>query len=299
MEPLPQRKGRLLRAILIVLILAAALVAAYFILTYRSTPPGPVTGVPEQDPRLHLVTWNLYNFGRSKDDTEMAFIARQLRHADLVAVQEVSTSPPGAQAVARLADELGRTGTAWDYVVSDPTTGDGSERYAFLWKASRVRLIGRPWLEASLADALDREPFLARFEHVQTGQRLLVASFHAVPTSKKPEREIRLLDALHTRYTDDHLVLVGDFNLPQDDPAYDGLRRAGYAPALIGQKTSLKMRRTNGEHLASEYDNIFFERAPLRVEEAGVIDFTETFATLREARRISDHLPVYAVLSWN
>lgn len=293
MEPQP-RKSRTLRTVLIVLILVAAVVAAYFILTYERKP---AEAPPEGTAHVELVTWNLYNFGRSKDDQEMAFIAERLHDFDLIAIQEVSASQEGERAVRRLVEALSRLGGRWDYELSDPTSGDGSERYAYVWNADRVRLLGHGWLEPSLSRPIDREPFLARFE---VGDRqLLVASFHAVPTSKKPAHEVRLLERLHERYPDDDLVIVGDFNLSEASSAFDALKAEGFAPALVGQKTSVKMKRKDGEHLANEYDNVFYEIGPLRVEEVGVIDFTDRFATLREARRISDHLPVYVDLTWN
>jgi endonuclease/exonuclease/phosphatase family metal-dependent hydrolase len=212
----------------------------------------------------------------------------------------VSTGPAGAQAVARLDAALDRTGFRWDYRVSDPTTGDGSERYAFLWKPSRVRLVGRAWLEPTLADPIDREPYCARFEDRATGRQVLVASLHAVPTSKDPEREVRLLDRLHAQYEADDVIVLGDFNLAEDDEAFDGLRRLGYAPVLRDQRTSLRRKRRDGPqgHLASEYDNIFYETAPLRSARAGIVDFTRSFETLRAARRISDHVPVYMDVQW-
>lgn len=294
------------RTLLTVLILAAALAAAWFILTYEPGRPAapaaaadPTGAAAEGPPSVRLVSWNIQNLGGSKSDAEIAFMAEQLRGADLVAVQEVITSPPGAQAVARLADALGRTGFAWDYRLSEPTTGDGSERYAFLWKPSRVQLQGRPWLEATLADPIDREPYLARFVSRATGRPMLVASFHAVPRGKDPEKENALLDQLHQRYPDDHLVVVGDFNQDGDHAAFDGLKASGYRPVLVDQKTSLKMMRSReGEHLANEYDNIFYETGPLHLFDGGVLDYTPAFPTLKDARTISDHLPVYAELGW-
>jgi endonuclease/exonuclease/phosphatase family metal-dependent hydrolase len=253
-----------------------------------------------EGPHARVVSWNLYNFGRTKDDREIEVAAQTLRDADLVAVQEVVTSPPGAQAIGKLDAALDRTGFAWDYRISDPTTGDGTERYAFLWKPSRVRLMGQAWLESSLADPIDREPYLARFEHRQTGQRILVASLHAVPTSKDPAREIALLDRLHRRYEADHVLLLGDFNLDEDAAAFDGLRRAGYRAVLDDQPTSLRRTRDPGPtgHLASEYDNIFYETAPLRAARGGVLDFTDRFPSLTDARSLSDHLPVFVDVQW-
>ncbi len=248
---------------------------------------------------VKLITWNLLNFGKSKDDQEMAFIAEVLRDYDVVAVQEVNTGPDGAQAVARLDDELDRRGAQWDYVVSDATTGTGSERYAYLWKPSHVRLLGRAWLEAALADDLDREPYLARFETLQTRQQMLVASLHAVPRAKRPADEVALLDTLHRLYEADHLLILGDFNLSQKHQAWDELKAVGYQPAIVDQKTSLRRKRTDGQHLANEYDNIFYEPAFLQVGASGVVDFTGEFRTLKQARTISDHLPVFMEVRWN
>lgn len=301
------RKKRTRHPLLTLLVLLAVVV--YLILSEdlrlpdRNAPqPSPTTQTDTgAGTGVRMVTWNLLNMGRSKNDEEIAFIADVLREYDLVAVQEVSTSPAGAEAVARLVDALERRGADWDYTISDPTVGPGSERYAFLWKPSRVRLVGRPWLEASLADAIDREPYLARFE--SGGRRLLVASFHAVPRDKNPQAEITRLDDLHHRYPDDNLLVVGDFNLSQADEAFNDLKAVGYAPVLVGQKTSIRMKpRESGlpdAHLANEYDNIFYETEVLRAESSGVIDFTGRFPDLQQARTISDHLPVYMHVQWN
>ncbi len=128
-----------------------------------------------------------------------------------------------------------------------------------------------------------------------------MANLHAVPRSKNPAREVALLDALHHRYPDDHLIILGDFNLDEDHAAFDGLRALGYRPVLDDQPTSLRRKRRDEPdgHLANEYDNIFYETTPLRAARAGVIDFTTAFGTLQEARAISDHLPVFMDVQWN
>jgi len=298
-----------MRKVIPLLLFLFALVTAYYILTYDSgeftesvtTSEGTVAPEASGRTEVRIITWNLLNLGRSKDDQEMGIIANIISkgQGDVVALQEVIASEAGPDAVMRLDEDLDYTGTPWDYIVSEPTSGQGSERYAYLWKPSRVRLVGQPWLEASLADPLDREPFLARFEDVRTGQQVLLASFHAVPTAKRPADENVLLDQLHRRYPDDHLLVMGDFNLGQDHEAFDGLKAAGYRPVLVDQRTSLRMRRRDGQHLANEYDNIFYEAAPLRAAQSGVIDFTSDFSTLKQARTISDHLPVYMDVLWN
>ena len=95
---------------------------------------------------ITFISWNIKDFGQSRDDNEIRAIAQLIRHADIVAIQEVvAKHPGGAQAVARLVDQLDRMGANWDYSISEPTKSTSShksERYAFLWKTSKVKKIG-------------------------------------------------------------------------------------------------------------------------------------------------------------
>ena len=268
----------------------------------QNTPPTqlpPKTSKKEErTDRVKFVTWNLYNIGLSKDDEEMEYIASLLRNYDIVAVQEVSTQISGPRAITKLNEELSRKGSKWDYVISDPTSGAGAERYAYLWRTEKVKLLGRPWLVKAkdLDERINREPYMARFK--VGDNRILMGNFHAVPSSKNPAKEIELLDELHTSYSRDNLAIMGDFNLSQKAKAFDGLKSRGYRPVLLNQKTSLKTKRKNGEHLAQEYDNVFYENSALQNLKSGVIDFSKDFETLKEARNISDHLPVWCELKW-
>ncbi|MDW8346780.1 MAG: endonuclease/exonuclease/phosphatase family protein [Bacteroidia bacterium] len=242
---------------------------------------------------IRLMSWNIQNFGKSKDANEIKYITKTLKDMDIVAIQEVSSTFVGPQAVAKLADELNRTGNKWLYAVSDPTTGTGTERYAYLWKPSRVRLIGEPFLEKSLADEIDREPYLARFEC--KGERVLLVNFHAVPQSKHPEREIELLPRIQSKYANEKIVMMGDFNLSQKSPAFEGMRKRGLKPALINVKTSLRMRSNStapADYFSEEYDNFYFNPTQIDARTSQRIDFVRDFRSLEDARKISDHVPI-------
>lgn len=254
-----------------------------------------------------IYSWNLFKFGKSKlsNPDAMEYIAQTLRDADIAALQEVSTGIYGARAVSTLADLLNRKGSKWEYIVSDPTTGNGSERYAFVFKTSKIRMIGKPWLEAALEEPLDREPFMARFRISELDKTdcsdrrcILLVTFHAVPTAKNPAAEIELLSDLRKIYPDDNLILTGDFNLSESASAFDGIKELGLLPCLKNQKTSLKVREKDGEHLANEYDNIFFSTKIFSYKTCKVVDFTVDFENLREAHRVSDHLPVFVDINW-
>lgn len=241
-----------------------------------------------------LVSWNIQHFGKTKEAAEIAIMARSLRDADLVAVQEVVAGYGGAQAVARLAEALNRTGASWDYRISDPTssTPHTRERYAFLWKSKRITLIGRPSLESQYVEEINREPFFADFRI--EGKEICLVNFHARPKNKQPEREVKYFKYYPKIYPDKKLVFLGDFNLPQKHTVFNPLKKMGYLPALLDQKTSLKRKFSeSGQYLANPLDNIFFHPKDLEIQSSGVIDFTVGMDDLGKANQVSNHLPIF------
>lgn len=244
-----------------------------------------------------ICSWNIENIGQSKSDSEIQFMAAVLKNYDVVAIQEVVAGPGGAAAVARLHDALNRTGSKWDYTVSDPTTGSTykTERYAFIWKTSSLKLKGKAWLESTYKIEVDREPYLATFivgEHEFT-----LVNFHAITKSKQPETEIKYFKFLPATYPTLNLIFCGDFNCPQSHSVFNPLKGMGYAPALVGQKTSLKQSCVNDQCLASEYDNFFYKKDLYNLQGVGIIAFYKSFADLKEARKISDHVPIFLELA--
>jgi deoxyribonuclease-1-like protein len=248
-------------------------------------------------PCLTIVSWNIANLGKSKDDSEIAFMADMVDEGDIVVIQEVVAGNGGAQAVARLADALNRRGAKWDYVVSNPTSGSkGSERYAYFWKPKNVKLKGKAWLETNSADWIDREPYMARFQWGT--ETLLLANLHAVPKNKFPNVEIEKLKDLPNWYPDDAIVLMGDCNSANTEYGGQALYKNGFKDALKGERTTLKMKPDKeGRVTANPYDHIYFEKAEVKIHDSGAWDFSGNFDDLKSARLISDHIPVWACLS--
>lgn len=255
----------------------------------QATPECPYT----------FVSWNIANLGKHNTPEQLAHMAKILAHADIVSVQEVTARKGfGAKAVARLADELSRTGAAWDYIVSDATepASSGVERYAFLFK-SHVVSINRDeaHLVGALRDPIDREPFTSLFQ-IKGGKPVRVFTIHTVPTAKLPIREVEALGASDEVRSAPRAFIAGDFNLGRDAtdvPLVD----AGYA-GHIRALTSLKKKLDGGRYVGVQYDNIYTKG--VHVCTAGVIDFVErdfapiTDESLARARELSDHLPVFA-----
>ena len=248
--------------------------------------------------QVKITTWNLENFGKSKSDSVMVYIANKLKDTDIVALQEVVAGYGGAQAVAKLDALLDQTGNKWDYVVSEPTTGSSykTERYAFLWKTARVRLVGKPWLEKKYAVEMDREPFLATFTYLQN--EFTLVNFHAITKSKQPEREIKYFKLFPEEYPDLNLVFLGDFNCPQSHSVFTPLRKLGFDCVFKNQKTSLKKSCENGVCLASEFDNIWYDASVFKVVKKKVDLFYEDFESLDAAASVSDHIPLVVELDW-
>lgn len=249
--------------------------------------------------QVKLLSWNLENFGKSKSDSTITFIANTLKNYDVVAIQEVVAGYGGAQAVAQLADELNRKGAKWDYVISDPTSSSAykTERYAFLWKTANVKKIGKAWLEKKYHLEIDREPYYCTFEYNK--KQFTLANFHAITKSKQPETEIKYFKFLPQEYPNLNLIFMGDFNCPQSHTVFIPLRKMGYQCAFVNQKTSLKKECKNNNCLASEFDNIWFIASKVKLLKAEVIPFYTSFATLKQAKEISDHIPITAQLQFN
>lgn len=236
---------------------------------------------------LSVCSWNIQNFGKSKSESELLYIAQKVKSFDIVAIQEVSTSEWGAKTIALLDDYLDRTGSSWDYIISDATLGDGSERYAFLYKKHRVKLKSHHLVQ-ELQIEIGREPFLAKF--IFHNLEYTFYNLHLVPTAKKPQLEVLKLGEYFNQ-TNSRIIILGDFNLGSSDKSFYKLK-TNFTEIFISEKTSLKMKpSTKGEVLNLPYDNFFVSRI-IKSKNAEVILFYKDFKTLEEARKISDHCPI-------
>jgi len=119
------------------------------------------------------------------------------------------------------------------------------------------------------------------------------ANFHAITKDSQPETEVKYFKYLPEEYPNLNLIFCGDFNLPQSHTVFNPLKKMGYQPALMGQKTSLKKECKNNDCLSSELDNVFYPSKKVNSEGAGVILFYKFFPKFKEARELTDHIPVY------
>ncbi|WP_158961816.1 endonuclease/exonuclease/phosphatase family protein [Myroides fluvii] len=243
--------------------------------------------------QVKIMTWNLKNVGSSKTEANISYIAQIIKQADVIAIQEVVTNPSGAQTILALHEELNRkSGAKWEYALSDPTISSPyrSERYAFLWKSNKLKLKKRAFLEPTYQEEIEREPYMATFQHKDF--QFTLVNLHALPKKHQPEKEIKYLKFLPAQYENSNLIFLGDFNTPESHSVFNPLKKQGYLPAFTKQKTSLRQKCIDGDCLASEYDNIFLQPELFTIKSAKAILFFEDFESIKEANKISDHIPL-------
>lgn len=239
------------------------------------------------------------NLGKSKSNYELEIIANTIKNYDVIAIQEVVAGYGGSQSVSRLVTILNTKGSKWDYAISESTTSANSasrERYAFIWKTAKIKKIGNCWLDQNFEKEIDREPFIGTFNY--NGKLFTLVSFHAVPKKKNPETEIKYFKFFSKLYPKHNLIFLGDFNCPQSHTVFNPLKKMGYAPILQHQKTSLRQNCINNDCLASEYDNLFYNTRKLKISQKGIVAFYTNFKSIKEARKISDHVPIWCTIQF-
>lgn len=245
---------------------------------------------------LKVASWNIRHLGRTKTPEDIYEIANIMRDFDIVAVQEVvAKDPAGAQAVAKIADELNRMGSKWDYQISDPTKSPSvymSERYAFLWKTAKVSMLHRAYLDKELEEICYREPFIGNFKLKSEKTSFYVINYHARKYYDKPEEEIIHFINYPERLDSNRVLIAGDFNLDEEHSVWKPFYLNGFKSALKNERTTLKVRCKNGNYLSHPIDNIYFTGG-IKMITSHSIDIVKSCNNLPQARKISDHLPVY------
>lgn len=247
-----------------------------------------------------LISWNIKDFGKSRDDDEIIRIAKLIKHADIVAIQEVvAKDSGGAQAVARLVDQLNRMGAKWDYIVSNPTKSTSSfksERYALIWKTKKIKLYQRnASLIKELETIVEREP---HYLQLQVNKRkLMLLNYHATTHTKNyPERaEIKAISKWIISKEFENLIWAGDMNLNIKDKAFYVIKNKGYNYCIKGEKTTLKRKCENGNYLSRGEDNIIFKLKNFKMKSVKVIDFIKDGKcedVIWKRNSYSDHLPI-------
>jgi len=187
-------------------------------------------------------------------------------------------------------------GSKWDYRISDPTKSPSvymSERYAFLWKTSKVSLLTSAYLDKDLEEECVREPFIGKFQLKKGTTPFYVVNFHSRKFSDHPENEIKFFKNYPEKLQSNRVFILGDFNLDEHHMVWDGLYELGFKSAVENTKTTLKMTCKDGIYLNHSIDNIYYNSSMVQIVHSDHVDFVKTCENVKFARTLSDHLPVY------
>jgi len=276
----------------------------------------PQSGIPEKSPdNLLVASFNIQVFGvtKAKDDWVMQRLAAIIRLFDVVAVQEIRSQDDGA--IRQLINYINADGQRYSYVISERLGRTVSkEQYAYIFDTSRVvSNQNETYVVADGSssngqgdqgsqqspDLLHREPFVARFVSTHPGSPF---RFTLIDTHTDPDLAESEVDVLATVYqnvrtfeastgSEDDVMLMGDFN---EAPNKFGHLATipGLMPAIFDQPSNTAESKLFDNIMIDKYNTFEF------TGRSGVLRMREMFGLqISEAKRISDHNPVWAEFS--
>nr|WP_298380467.1 helix-hairpin-helix domain-containing protein [uncultured Halomonas sp.] len=244
---------------------------------------------------ITIGSWNLKHLGWN-NGKHLATVAGIMQGADLWALQEVMDTG-AVQTLERQLEQ--QTGESWSSMASHAVGRNTyQESYAFLWRDSAVDYTQGAVVYLDPGDLFAREPYLAEFRDKDSGETVAMAVVHIVYGDSRTDRtpEIQELASIwewmYEVYPGSARLIVGDFNLPPSDLAWQPLRDAGAQPAITTGATTLSER--DGRY-ASLYDNFWIDANSLDVTEAGIVHFPQMLGIDHQTARasVSDHAPIY------
>ena len=292
-------------------------------------------GAGEKDP-LRLAVWNIRRFGHIEQvrcDDQLKIIAEVISQYDLVVIVEfmdIEIEVKDGKAV-RLKEkskqsdflrllELLPNKEQYDYRISEkagPGFG-GNEYYAVLFDTELVKVAkeGKMYedngeIYQDGKEDFTRDPYWITFRAGNFDFTVIAVHVYFGDNSKEKidrrRKEIRALEKVYKKVEKDEnekdILLVGDFNMNPGDECFKPSDESDdfwkdVTPLIVkyGDETTLS-------GTPKLYDNIFFDREELGEyleSPIGNIDkFHITYfeGEKRVARRVSDHLPVWAEFS--
>lgn len=244
---------------------------------------------------LSIATWNIQRLGH-ENQKSYPMLAKVVSHTDFLAIQEVMTD----KAVSKLEIEVEKvTGESWTSIESD-AIGRGSykERYAFLWRDSKVAYEDGAVSYLDHRDVFEREPFSAKFRELSTQSLFAVGTVHILYGDGVEDRapEIKALAEywswLSSVYDNTpNLFLMGDFNLSPSDPNWGPLFQEAKPLVTTGGST---LSSRDGR-FANLYDNIIVSaRNTPAIDQVFILNYPKLlgWSHAKSRKHISDHAPV-------
>ena len=285
------KKGALGLLVAIILLIVVFFAVGILLMGWASTEQQPQKQQPEpigdNNSRIRIGAFNIQTFGEKKSENAkvMKSITSILSQYDLIAIQEIRDNSdtsilalmstlPGYEY--ELSSRLGRTSS--------------KEQYAIIYNPNRVQYI-TSYVYDDTNDTFEREPFIARFHSGSLD--IVITVLHSKPDDAAGEIGAlsSVISSEQARFVNESgFIVLGDLNA--DCSYYHGELIASMV-SLISSDADTTTGSTN-----CAYDRIIVSRdLKQRIIDSGVEGFDkELNLTNEEARAVSDHYPVYAII---
>ena len=253
---------------------------------------------------IKIASFNIQVFGKTKAGKPevMEIITDIITQFDIVAVQEIRDK--SGTAITHLENLLDATGTDYNYIIG-PRLGRTSskEQYAYIYNTNTIEAIGEPYTyDDSAKDIFHREPFIAQFKAKNGTFDFTMVTIHTDPDSATEEIYAlhQVIEQARSFTGESDIIALGDFNADcnyHEESNRGPLSEDSYIYAI---KDSAD---TNLAKSDCTYDRIIITKSSTETDftgMSGVYRF-DTIHNLsyKEAKKVSDHYPVYAVFSTN
>ena len=249
---------------------------------------------------LLIGSFNIQVFGRSKlGNSDVTNILVDLvRKFDLVAIQELRSTEQDI--LDRFLAIVNSQGASYRYVVGERQGYTVSkEQYAYVYDATKLRVVERPFLVPDPSNQMHRPPLATRFQSIEVPEQQAF-SFMLLNVHTDPDEvavELKVLESLSAwvrsqmPYEDD-VIMLGDFNAPTSFIQEFRLFPSQFSAIRDNWMTNVRENRN--------YDNLVFDGASTSefTGKSGVVNFRQLYQLqLEEALTVSDHFPVWAEFS--
>ena len=255
---------------------------------------------------ITIASFNSLHLGWNNQKDTSAYCSVLAKY-DVIGLVEVMNT----EILDKVKDKLhSMTSVDWEYVASNKKIGRTTykEYYAIIYRSDKTQFVtgsSRVWDDAG--DKFEREPFIATFKSGNFDYTIiLIHTAFGDNVSVRRAEAAELASVFNAVQDEDpkenDILLMGDFNLPASDPGWQNLKAITTMQYEIPD-TTLTTLNSKGV-LSSSYDNIWFQGQYTNWEFAGTASVDYYYAVTfkddpnpgkRAFKRVSDHVPVYAV----
>ncbi|XP_075250980.1 deoxyribonuclease-1-like isoform X2 [Convolutriloba macropyga] len=263
-------------------------------------------GVLADSENLSLCAFNLQIFGDTKFGREslgvQIYIDQTVRH-DVMLLQEIRDKD--SSSMYALFDKIKEVAPKYKMAMSERLGRTSSkEQYVYLYRSNKLKL-DTSYVYPDPTDIFERPPYIAKFSVIGTNFAFAMIGIHAKASSKMTFDEIQALyDVAENVKVDlnlNDIVIIGDLNA---DCSY--LSNSKKSKLNLVKDTSYHWAIGNNEDTTVKestncaYDRIIYTGDTLKqgFERYGVVNLeVEYNIGEKQAGKISDHYPVYAVFN--